>query len=321
MVMRRTFYEFMTEALYAPRTGYYMRPEHPASMKGDYITASQHPLFAAALGRWLRARLDGFENPALADVGAGNGRFLLNLIAFLEKDDPPFLDRLAIHAVDKVRRFDHPRIRFVENAEALPELEGCVFSFELFDALPCHVVVREGGILKELYVEERLFVPGVLSDPRIEPWITARGSEIPEGGRREVCLDAAPLYGLLVSKLCRGSLLTFDYGFQASVLNRPGLFPDGTLMSYSGHKFGRDVLQNPGKQDITYAVDFTALREEGERRGFKSESMRSLSAFLAEAGRGLPSEAMAWNDPFPSRDLFFGAIGQDLKVLIQSLGD
>lgn len=309
---RLTFYEFMSRALYAPGTGYYMRLEHPASMAGDYVTASQHPLFAAAMGRWLRERLAGFERPVLADVGAGNGRFLLNLFAFLEKDDPAFLNRLTLYAVDKVRRFDHPRITFVESADAIPEIEGCVFSFELFDALPCHAVANEGGTLKELYVEDGKFVSGPLSAPHI-----AEGLAVPEGCRREVCPEAAPLYGLLASKLRQGHLLTFDYGFKSSVLNRPGLLPDGTLMSYSGHKFGRDVLQNPGGQDITYAVNFTDLSDEGGRRGFRTEEMKSLSAFLADAGRGLPPEAMAWNEPFPARDLFFGAIGQDLKVLHQ----
>lgn len=315
---RETFHAFMSRALYAPSTGYYMRPKHPASMAGDYITASQHPLFAAALGRWLLSRFEGFERPALADVGAGNGRFLLNLIAFLEKDDLPFLDRLAIYAVDKVRRFDHSRIKFVESADALPEIEGCIFSFELFDALPCHAVAMQGETLQELYVEDDKFVSGPLSDPRIAEIIEQQGLVIPERERREICLEAAPLYGLLASKLTRGHLFTFDYGFKSSVLDRPGLFPEGTLMTYAGHKFGRDVLQNPGGQDITYAVNFTSLREEGEQRGLKSEGMQSLSAFLSEAGRGLPPEAMGWNDPFPARDLFFGAIGQDLKALIQS---
>ncbi len=318
---REIFRDFMSRALYTPGTGYYMRPEHPASMAGDYITASQHPLFAAALGLWLRERINGFAHPALADVGAGNGLFLLNLIAFLEKDDPAFLDRLTLYAVDKVRRFDHPRISFLENAEDLPAIEGCVFSFELFDALPCHLLASEGNGWEELYVEDGAFVAGPLSDDRLAGWIAARGPALREGHKIEACLEAAPLYGLLASKLRRGLLLTFDYGFQASVLRRPGLFPNGTLMSYSGHRFGRDVLQNPGGQDITYAVDFTALREEGERHGLRTEGMRSLSALLAEAGRGLPPEAMAWNDPFPARDLFFGAIGQDLKVLVQSRSD
>jgi SAM-dependent MidA family methyltransferase len=302
----------MSEALYAPGTGYYMRPEHPASMAGDYITASQHPLFSAAMGLWLRERLAGFERPALADIGAGNGRFLLNLIAFLEGDDPAFLDRLDLYAVDKVRRFDHARIKCVGSAEALPPIKGCIFSFELFDALPCHAVAMKDGTLQELYVEDGRLVPGPLSDPRI-----AEGLTVPEGCRREVCPEAAPLYGLLASKLRQGHLLTFDYGFKASVLNRPGLLPEGTLMSYAGHKFGRDVLQIPGGQDITYAVNFTVLQNEGERRGLKTEGMQSLAAFLSGAGRGLPPEAMGWNDPFPARDLFFGAIGQDLKVLHQ----
>jgi SAM-dependent MidA family methyltransferase len=282
-------------------------------MAGDYITASQHPLFAAAMGQWLSARLEGFERPALADVGAGNGRFLLNLFAFLERHDPALLNRLALYAVETVRRFDHPRITFAESADALPRMEGCIFSFELFDALPCHVVINDGGTLQELYVEEGRFVPGPLSDPRL-----AEGLAVPEGCRREVCPEAGPLYGRLASKLRRGHLLTFDYGFKSSVLSRPGLLPDGTLMSYAGHQFGRDVLQNPGRQDITYAINFTALQDEGERQGLRTEGMQSLAAFVSEAGRGLPPEAMAWNDPFPARDLLFGAIGQDLKVLIQS---
>jgi SAM-dependent MidA family methyltransferase len=317
MPPRETFHAFMSRVLYEPGHGYYMRPEHPASMQGDYITASQHPLFAAVMARWLQGHLKAFGRPALADVGAGNGRFLLNLIASLEASDPALLDRLELFAVDKVRRFDHPRIAFLQEAGALPELDGCIFSFELFDALPCHILTCVGGELRECCVEDGVFVPGPLSDERLAPWAAAHGLGLEEGQRIEACLEAAPLYGLLASKLRRGVLLTFDYGFKASVLRRPGLFPDGTLMSYSGHRFGRAVLENPGRQDITYAVDFTALQEEGERAGLQSEGLQTLSAFLSAAGRGLPSEIMGWNDPFPARDLLFGAIGQDLKLLHQ----
>jgi SAM-dependent MidA family methyltransferase len=245
----------------------------------------------------------------------------LNLVRFLEKDDPVFLNRLTLYAVEKVRRLDHPKVAQVRDAQDLPEIEGCAFSFELFDALPCHALIQEADGLRELYVENGAWAEGPVSDPSLNEYIK-RFSITPGPGQRfEVCLEAESLYDLLVSKLKNGVLLTFDYGAKASTLYRSSNYPDGTLMSHLRHQFDRDVLKDPGSKDITYAINFAALMEEGEKRGLTTEKMESLSAFLSEAGAGLPPEWLQQNDPFPARDLLFGTIGQDIKVLIQSHSD
>lgn len=310
----------MRRALYDPEKGYYMQKRHPAGMEGDYITASQHPLFAAVMARYLIKLCEGMERPALADIGAGNGIFLLNLIRFLEKDDPAFLERLDLYAVEKVRRFDPPKVRLVADITDLPVLDGCIFSFELFDALPCHALLATKDGLRELHVEGEAFVKGPVTDNRLPAYLDRFKVRMRQGQRLEVCLEAEPLYGLLASKLKRGALLTFDYGHKASTLYRPSIYPNGTLMSHSKHRFDRHVLNNPGSRDITYAANFSALMEEGERHGLKTEDLRTLSAFLSEAGAGLPPERLNETKPFPARDLLFSTIGQDIKVMIQSRG-
>jgi len=316
MSPRETFRDFMARALYDPEKGYYMQASHPAAPDRDYVTASQHPLFAACMARFLQGSCKDIPLPALADVGAGSGAFLLNLIAFLDKDDPALLERLHFYAVEKVRRIRHPKVHHILNLQDLPRIEGCIFSFELFDALPCHAMVQEADGLKELYVQDGAFAPGPLSDPRLSECIERFRIPPKPGQRFEICLEAGPLYERMASKLGRGALLTFDYGSKASTLYRPSIYPDGTLMSHSEHHFDREVLKNPGRKDITYAVNFTDLIEEGEQLGLKTKDLRSLSAFLSDAGAGLPFE-MLLAGPFPARDLLFGAIGQDIKVLIQ----
>jgi len=318
MLHHKSFRDFMSRALYHPETGYYMQKTHPASMAGDYITASQHPLFAACMARHLARMCAGIEHPALADVGAGSGIFLLNLIRFLEKDDPAFLDRLSFFAVEKIRRFEHPRVKILQDISELPMLEGCIFSFELFDALPCHELVSTSDGLKELFVDGEKFVEGPVSDERLPAFLDRFNVKMQNGQRAEVCLYAEPLYGIMASKLTRGSLLTFDYGARASTLYRSSLYPSGTLMCHSKHTFDREVLKDPGSRDITYAVNFTGLLEKGERLGLITQDFKSLSAFLSEAGAGLPHDLLQEKDPFPARDLLFGTIGQDLKLLSQS---
>ncbi len=102
-----SFERFMEVALYHPEFGYY-RTEDPFGTKGDFVTATQLPVF----GRLLRERLSRWNlPPVIVDWGAGRG------------DLAEAFEGWTYHAVDVDRT-------------APGALEGFLVANELFDALP-----------------------------------------------------------------------------------------------------------------------------------------------------------------------------------------
>src|SRR5712691_7071095 len=127
------FAVFMEEALYG-EGGYYSREDVPIGESGDYVTgASLSPLFGRVTARLLK-RLDGtLGKPAeMFEAGFGTGVHLENVVSTL-------LDR-RVRAWDRVARRIPAGAERVESLAAVGEgeIEGLIFSYELFDALPVH---------------------------------------------------------------------------------------------------------------------------------------------------------------------------------------
>src|SRR3954447_5970992 len=146
------FAAFMEEALYG-EDGYYSREDVPIGESGDYVTgATLSPLFGRVTARLVR-RLDGpLGEPAeMFEAGFGTGVHLGNVV-------PSLVDRAVgrrLRAWDRVARRVPEGVERVESLEAIGEgeIEGLIFSYELFDALPVHRLVgREDGSVGEMWV-------------------------------------------------------------------------------------------------------------------------------------------------------------------------
>jgi SAM-dependent MidA family methyltransferase len=74
-------------------------------------------------------------------------------------------------------------------------------------------------------------------------------------------------------------LLTIDYGLTAEEFVAPER-KEGTVRSYHRHRASGDVLANPGEQDITAHVNFTAIRAAGESAGLKTEALLTQAQLL-----------------------------------------
>ena len=119
-----------------------------------------------------------------------------------------------------------------------------------------------------------------------------------------------------------GYLLTIDYGYTSAELPR---FPRGTLMSYRGHQALEDVLRDPGEQDITAHVCFTALEQHGKQIGLETQVFEPLARTLMAAGE--PDQfanVLATDSPDQTarrslqlKHLLFG-MGETFRTLLQS---
>ncbi len=328
-----SFYDFMAAALYDPEEGYYARGA-AIGEGGDFVTAPHvSPAFAATLARLFTAdmrRLAGSGD--FVEVGAGGGRFLEDFSAALRTIDPGLAARLRLTAVEPsatgraaiaVREI-HPQPRVLASVEELGEaqLEGWIFSNELYDALPVLRVRGSPEGLEELRVavEGERFVWTAAPAPGARADDLARfGVALEPGQKGEIAPDAEALHRRLSRALRRGWLVTFDYGHAARILYHPLARREGTLAVHRGGRRGGDPLERPGEQDLTAHVNWDVLLSAGESEGLHADRLARQGPFLIEAGifDFAGGDAEKWRifrlvDP--------EGMGEEISVLVQSKG-
>jgi len=149
-------------------------------------------------------------------------------------------------------------------------------------------VIGRGDKLKELCVglsesEDFVWTENELSPPAAEFCLRTE-LRLAEGQIYEVNFDVENFIRRVGALVDSGFLITVDYGAERhGLLNDPNRFK-GTLRSFSRHRFGNDILLNPGEQDLTTTVDWTQVVEAGERNGFETLRLESLDRFLLAEG-------------------------------------
>lgn len=318
------FRDFMEEALYG-EGGYYSRPELSIGRSGDFVTGSSYsPLFGCATGRLLR-RLDRVLNrPAeLLEAGYGGGEHLRAVVEALGDHG-----RRRIRGWERQPRPLPPGTGAVGRLEEIKagEIEGLIFSYELFDAQPVHRLVgREGEGPGELWVdwsEAHGFVVrlGQLTDPGLVKLLGDRVG-LREGQIADLSPDWRPLYRQLASRLGKGLLVTCDYGFEIDRLLDPRVRFYGTLACYRHQRVHRNPFLAVGEQDLTAHVDFTALREEGERQGLETLAFTRQARWLAACG--IFAELGEASDATRRQALTLldgKGMGEEIRVLVQGRG-
>ena len=194
-------------------------------------------------------------------------------------------------------------------------VRGVIFANELLDALP---VQRLGWNAKTrtwfewgVAFSEGEFVWTKLSEgrrpksegrnPKAEgrnqkweqPGITGLPAALldvlPDDFTVELCPAGEEWWRQASSTLERGKLLTIDYGLEAEEFFAPDR-KEGTLRAYHRHQLTPNVLANPGEQDITAHVNFTALQAAGTSAGLKTDTFATQAQFLTAIA------AQIWKD-------------------------
>ncbi len=324
----KTFRDFMESALYHPETGYYTRRR----VKQDFYTAPElHPAFGGTLavevGRWLKQLGPG---SSLVEAGSGNGTLFAAVLDGLKAKSPEILENLSCTIIERSARFLtealksmaplSPCLQGFPDLARVPPFRGVLFTNELFDALPVHILEKRDGTMQEVFVQEEADGPLTrlepLSDPALEPFARRAAGNLQEGGRTAVPLDALRWLRLAAGKLQAGTLITIDFG------KRFGGHPFVPKTFYR-HVLGSDPLQDPGERDITTPVDFDLLIEEGEKLGLKTESFQPMGRFLLDRGilDHLPKgdDLASYKERNQIKALFHpDGMGESFKVLVQS---
>ncbi|TAD79732.1 MAG: class I SAM-dependent methyltransferase [Oscillatoriales cyanobacterium] len=307
-----SFADYMSLVLYDPQGGYYASRDRQIGPQGDFIT-SPHlgPDFAELLAEQVAECWDrlGCPDPfQIVEMGAGQGQMAADLLRHL-KGAYPDCWRVTQYQIVEIS----PALAALQQARLAAaaaatdrvvwthwdsispgSIVGCCLSNELVDALPVHRVIWQAGQLQEIYVtsEAGQLVDrvGPLSSDRLASYFDEIGIDwaaghYPEGYSTEVNLAALDWLATVADRLGRGYLITIDYGYEADRFYHPSR-SGGTLQCYTNHAHHNDPYWQPGQQDLTAHVDFTALERWGDRLGLTTLGFTRQSLFLMALGLG-----------------------------------
>jgi SAM-dependent MidA family methyltransferase len=299
-----SFARYMETCLYHPELGYYAAGPIPVGPEGDFVTyPSAHPAFGRLLARQVAEAWEAMERPApfaLVEWGGGRGTLAQDLLGFIRESHPRLWDALAVFLVDQsptLRSLQERSLRSLGGnvspldpdsffARTAP-FTGCVFSNEFVDALPVHWVEKRDGTIREVFVrvgenaiEEILRSP---SGDRIAAHLQELGADLVEGQRAEIQLAAADWIQRLATVLCKGLVITVDFGYSGADFFHPWR-PQGTLMTYKDHQASPDPYGLPGGQDLCSHVNFSALVRAGEQAGLRLTGLVTQDRFFFRLG-------------------------------------
>ncbi len=337
-----TYREYMELALYHPKEGYYIKERQKIGKEGDFYTSSNvSDVFGKLIGKWYAKKCADFGlPPSVCEIGAGNGRFAK---AFIDGWSELNAETLTYYIVEKSsyhRRLQNAELEGLEHAKIVhhdtyAEIEmhqGMVFSNELFDAFPVHVVEKYDGIVHEVFVgwgEDHLIEKKLpVSDERIIQFLDEHQFMLAEGQRIEIPLAMEPFIKSIAENLDKGLLMTVDYGYTKEEWMHPSR-RQGSLRGYYNHQMHHDILQHPGEMDLTSHVHFDALKTIGEAYGLEFLQKMRQDEFLIAAG--ILEELAQHHDPNPFSEtskrnrairslILPGGISQSFDVVIQGKG-
>jgi SAM-dependent MidA family methyltransferase len=227
-----------------------------------------------------------------------------------------------------------------------PSVRGIIFSNELLDAMPVHRlgwdakertwyewgVTSEGGRLVWTRMpanssKSAVNGPSWQVESPIGDWLLAIGSGLtdvlPDGFTVEISPVAERWWREAASALASGRLVTLDYGLTADELLAPER-RDGTVRAYSQNRSGGDVLAQPGEQDITAHVNFTAIQAAGESAGLRTDAFSTQAQFLTGIAARVWNGGASFGEWTPARTRQFQTLthpehlGHSFRALVQS---
>lgn len=261
----------------------------------------------------------------LIEAGAHDGKLAHDILTWLREHRPGLFEWLEYGIVEpSARRQEWQRRTLAEFGEKVrwyselaslyppvpgggqvprsalrvPRLNGVLFLNELLDALPVH---RLGWDARTrtwfewgVALDGERFVWVRLPEPLHTSRFTLHAPPellaiLPDGFTTEVCPAATDWWREASSLLRHGKLLTLDYGLTDEEFFAPHR-RDGTLRAYRNHQVSSDVLANPGEQDLTAHVNFTAIQAAGEAAALTTES------FLTQAQLLVRVAEQTWRD-------------------------
>ncbi|MCM3566631.1 class I SAM-dependent methyltransferase [Neobacillus mesonae] len=290
-----SYADFIGAALYHPQFGYYMKDKQKIGRQGDFITTSNiSDVYGKLMAKWFSKVSEKNDLPLVfCEIGAGNGRFAQ---AFLEEWKKTIKKTIQYNIIEtspyhrKLQKELLSSYTCVNQFESLNEtspFEGIIFSNELFDALPVHVIEKVNGKLYEImigFTNEQLAEQKILlQNKEILSFLEENQLNLDDGQRIEIPLAMNEMLRQISRSLIRGFVVTADYGYTIEEWKDPRR-AKGSLRGFYQHKLIDNVLLNPGEIDITTHIHIDYLIQKGNQYHLQFVTRLRQDEFLLKAG-------------------------------------
>ncbi|QED48623.1 class I SAM-dependent methyltransferase [Cytobacillus dafuensis] len=294
-LQRITYAEYIQLALYHPQYGYYMRDKCKIGRDGDFITSSNvSDIYGRSIAKWFYKQVKANKLKAsICEIGAGTGRFANAFIDEWNKISTEPIHYFILEASPHHRKLQQDEIIFSERVKQIDSLmeispfEGLIFSNELFDAFPVHVIEKQNGQLMEIMVtvENDQLAESVvpLENEQILTFLKESGLNIKDGQRIEIPLQMEDMICSIANVLANGMVLTVDYGYTNEEWKKLWR-REGSLRGYYQHQQINNILLYPGEMDITSHVHFDAFINLGSKNGLQFINKWRQDEFLITSG-------------------------------------
>jgi SAM-dependent MidA family methyltransferase len=282
------FSQYMNDWLYGTE-GYYAS-YRPIGKKGDFYTAvSTSKFFGGSIANHIIKRInEGFlqSNSLICEIGAHHGYLLADIIEFIHTLRPQLLQTLRFGIVERFENlrtaqqdyFDESfgnavTLEHYSDLSELNEQSTFFIANEIFDAFSCELFYK--GKIARVENHEIIFD---IDDPKI-----SKLAEKYKQDRGEIALGYESFAEAMSRASRRFEFMSFDYGelsarsdFSIRVYQEHQTFP------LFDEALNRSVAF--GKNDITYDVNFTHVKEAYEAQGVKCAQYVTQLVALVEMG-------------------------------------
>jgi len=308
-----SFDKFVDIALYHKKTGYYMK-KNPFGKDGDFITAPNISiLFSEMLAIWCIAFWEHLGYPKkinIIELGAGNGEMMYQMIKvferfnkFRESSNYFILEKSQFLKKIQKKKLNSHKITWLNSINKLKNGPNIFLANEFFDALPIKQFIKKKNKwyeknIKKNNINKYEFVNVITNIKNLEKKIEINLS------KNQKIIEFSPLtydYLNIISKKIntfQGGLLIVDYGYLKKKMK-------DSLQSVYKHNFN-NVLDNFGKSDITYNLNFFLLKKIVKKLNLKVVGLTSQRNFLTKLGILDRAEILAKNLQFSKKaDIYY----------------
>ena len=308
-----SFDKFVDIALYHKKTGYYMK-KNPFGKDGDFITAPNISiLFSEMLAIWCLAFWEHLGCPKkinIIELGAGNGEMMYQMIKafkrfdkFRESSNYFILEKSQFLKKIQKKKLNSHKITWLNSINKLKNGPNIFLANEFFDALPIKQFIKKNNkwyekSIKKNNINKFEFVNVITNIKDLEKKIKINLS------KNQKIIEFSPLtydYLNIISKkinIFQGGLLIVDYGYLKKKMR-------DSLQSVYKHNFN-NVLDNFGKSDITYNLNFFLLKKIVKKLNLKVVGLTSQRNFLTKLGILNRAEILTKNLQFSKKaDIYY----------------
>ena len=305
--------KFINYCLYDKNDGYYIN-SNPFGIDGDFTTAPNiSRLFSEMIAIWTISFWENLGSPKkfnLIELGAGNGEMMKVMVESFKKF-PSFLNSCNIYIYEKSpklikeqkKKIKFKNIKWIKNLQNKVGAPSIFLANEFFDAIPIKQFSRRKNIWFEKFVhisndKKARYVNKKVNIKKIEKKINFRFSD------KQNFIEYSPLglkYLKDIFKCIKkndGGLLIIDYGYFDEKM-------ENTLQAIYNKKYSK-VLENIGKSDITYNINFHYIKKIAKNFEKLDTYFTSQGKFLTKLGIHQRAEILSKNRTFSEKsDMFF----------------